>query len=335
MKIGIIKPTETISPTGGVKIQCEMWKRGLEECGNEVTLVSDWDNTNWKDFDWILFVQFGGILRGMVNALYPINPNLAIAPIIDTNFTNLQFKLLCRYYGSCRLKLSNIFHDFYNVRNRFKLYLVRSEYEKSYVTKSLGVSEDKVKIVPLPYRVVPPKEMPGKENFCFHASLLADERKNVARLIKAAQKYKFKLVLAGNIRNAAERKWLDGMIAGYDNISYLGRVSDAVLFEYYSKAKVFALPSINEGVGMVALEAATYGCEIVITNLGAPKEYYNGLAYLVDPYDVDSIGTAVCEALAGKENRQPRLKEHIVKNYNWEKCNQLLYHSLKKQETYD
>lgn len=143
MKIAIIKPTETISPTNGVKVQCEMWKRGLEECGHEVTLISDWSSQNWKEFDCILFVQFGGILRGLANALYCINPNLAIAPIIDTNFSNLQFKLLCKYYGSCRLKLSNIFHDFYKVRNMFKLYLVRSKYEKLYVTRSFGHSGGK------------------------------------------------------------------------------------------------------------------------------------------------------------------------------------------------
>lgn len=329
MKIAIIKPTETISPTNGVKVQCEMWKRGLEECGHEVTLVSDWSSQNWKEFDCILFVQFGGILRGLANALYCINPNLAIAPIIDTNFSNLQFKLLCKYYGSCRLKLSNIFHDFYKVRNMFKLYLVRSKYEKLYVTRSLGIPEERVKIVPLPYRVEPPTVIPEKENFCFHASLLADKRKNVERLICAAHKYKFKLVLAGNLRTDAERQWLHGMIDDYDNISYIGRVSDEVLFNHYRRAKVFALPSINEGVGMVALEASTYGCEIVITNLGAPKEYYDGLAYLVNPYSVDSIGKAICKALSEEENKQPHLREHIINNYDRSRCNQLLNEALR------
>lgn len=30
MKIGLIIPTESISPTGGVKIQGEMWKKVLK-----------------------------------------------------------------------------------------------------------------------------------------------------------------------------------------------------------------------------------------------------------------------------------------------------------------
>ena len=330
MKIAIIKPTETISPTGGVKVQGEMWKQGLEQLGHSVSLVGSWDNVDWKSFDIILFIQFGGILRGMVNALYPINPNLVIAPIIDTNFSPFQFKLICKYLGNSKIKLSNVFHDFYSVRNKFKLYLVRSEYEKRYVTQSLGISEDKVKIIPLAYRVTPPESVPIKENFCFHASLLADERKNVGRLIKAAQKYKFKLVLAGNIRSSKEKEWLNNLLNGYDNISYVGRVSDNQLFDFYSRAKVFALPSINEGVGMVALEASTYGCEIVLTNLGAPKEYYNGMAYLVNPYDIDSIGMAVMNALSGKGNHQPLLREYIVTYYNQQACYSSLEESLKR-----
>lgn len=330
MKIAIIKPTETISPTGGVKVQGEMWKQGLEQLGHSVNLVGNWDNVDWKSFDIILFIQFGGILRGMVNALYPINSNLVIAPIIDTNFSVFQFKLICRYFGNTRIKLSNIFHDFYSIKDKFKLYLVRSEYEKKYVTQSLGVNEDRVKIIPLAYRVTPPVSVQIKENFCFHASLLADERKNVSRLIKAAQKYKFKLVLAGNIRSTKEKEWLSNLLKGYDNISYVGRVSDTQLFDFYSKAKVFALPSINEGVGMVALEAATYGCEIVLTNLGAPKEYYNGMAYLVNPYNIDSIGKTVMSALEGKDNHQPQLKEYIIRHYNPQTCYSLLEESLKR-----
>ncbi len=329
MKIAIIKPTETVSPTGGVKIQAEMWKRGLEALGNEVTLINLWTDNYWQSYDIILFIQFGGILKGMVKALSQINTNLVIAPIIDTNFSLLKFKIICKYYGSDRLKISNIFHDFYQVRDLFKMYYVRSEYEKQYVLRGLNIKEDKIKIIPLSYRLTPPHNIPPKEDFCFHASLLADKRKNVERLIRAAQKYKFTLILAGNIRNSTEKKWLDNLLYGYSNISYLGRISDTELFDCFSRAKVFALPSINEGVGMVALEAATYGCEIVLTKLGAPKEYYNGMAHLIDPYNIDSIGNTIINAMEHKYF-QPKLREYIIPEYNLIKCCKLLDHNMRK-----
>ena len=95
----------------------------------------------------------------------------------------------------------------------------------------------------------------------------------------------------------------------------MGFVSDEKLKELYRQARVFALPSIYEGVGMVALEAAVMGDDVVITNQGGPKEYYSKMAEIVNPLSVDEIGGAITSFLEGK-TYQPRLKEHIIKNYN-------------------
>ena len=69
---------------------------------------------------------------------------------------------------------------------------------------------------------------------------------------------------------------------------------------------------------MVALDAAMFGCEIVITNIGGPKEYYNQFAYQVNPYSVDEIGKAVLEALEG--SNQPQLQHHIFENFRFDVC---------------
>ena len=60
-------------------------------------------------------------------------------------------------------------------------------------------------------------------------------------------------------------------IGDYSDIKILGFISEEKKMELYSKAKVFALPSICEGVGIVAVDAAYCGCDIVITNDGCPK----------------------------------------------------------------
>ena len=57
-----------------------------------------------------------------------------------------------------------------------------------------------------------------------------------------------------------------------------------------------------------------HGCDIVITNIGGPKEYYGDLAYVVNPYSVDDIGQAVLSALSN--SKQPELYNHIEANYN-------------------
>ena len=331
MNVAIIKHSITISPTGGVKVQAEMWKKGLEDMGHQVELINIWNTNNWEEFDIILILEYSGNMIGYVHFLHSINPNIVVAPIIDTlvpawkvSFASIsKITKLLGLFINVRFSLI----DIYNVKDKVKLFLVRSNYEKKYL-KAIGVPDSKIAYVPLHYRVSPPSEMPQKEDFVFNVCLLADKRKNIERLIQASKIKKFKLVLAGSLRNDDEQKWLYNQISGCDNISYLGRLSDADLFDNYKRAKVFALPSINEGVGMVALEASTYGCEIVITNLGAPKEYYKGKAHLVDPYSVNSIGNKIMEALLGEVQYQPQLKEHIIENYNSKYCMSLLVNAF-------
>ena len=166
---------------------------------------------------------------------------------------------------------------------------------------------------------IPPIELSQKENVCLHVSRLVDKGKNVGRLIEAAKKYNFELRLAGTIHNDKERQWLNNLIGDSKNIKYIGWLSEEELKHEYKKAKVLALPSIVEGVGMVALEAAAYGCEICLTELGGPKEYYDGRAVLVNPYDVDSIGLGVLEAMNDKK-AQPELGKYIMNEYSVTSC---------------
>ena len=63
MKLGLIIPSASISPTGGVKIQGEMWKKGLEEMGHECVLIDFWQNNDWSSYDSVIVLSFGGFLR--------------------------------------------------------------------------------------------------------------------------------------------------------------------------------------------------------------------------------------------------------------------------------
>ena len=179
--------------------------------------------------------------------------------------------------------------------------------------------KEDVVTIPLSYRLPPLDSVPPKENFCLHVSNITASRKNVMRLIDAAIKYKFKLVLAGSADACFQNSAMKRKIDANDNIDYIGRVSDEKLKKLYGAAKVFALPSIGEGVGLVALDAAVYGCDIVVTSIGGPKEYYDGLAFEVDPYSVDSIGTAVMSAMSVRD-RQPRLMRHVIDSYGLSQC---------------
>lgn len=325
----MIKPYATILYNGGIQEQCRMWKRGLESLGHEVICYDSWSNIDWIKVDIVLFMWYGKLLLDYVKLLKRFdNLKFAIAPIIDYTGGMFRFIIKSRFDGSLKLRYYKHFHDFYAIRNEFFCFLVRSEHEKRFLTVGFKVDESKVHIVPLSYRISVPKiDFSEKEDFCLHVSRLSDPGKNVERLINAAKKYGFSLKLAGSLNGEKEQNWLHSIIGGYKNIEYVGRPNDIELFDLYAKAKVFALPSLVEGVGMVAMEAALYGCEIVLTNLGAPKEYYKGRAYLVNPLDIDEIGQAIVETLKNGKS-QPELSKFIKEEYSLEHCSVLLSNAL-------
>ena len=340
MKIGITIPYASVNYSGGINVQCRMWHDGLKALGHQVFLLNPWDKFDYNTFDYIIIVGTGKILIDYVRLFKQFDkPKIISAPIFDPNTIPLwKFRLHCKYHGSLRLRINKPLHDYYKCKNEFAFFLARSEYEKNYIVKGLQIPHSKVKIVPISMRLndEPVFDLSKKEDHCLHVSRLAVEGKNVKRLIDAAKKFGFKLKLAGTLNGEKEELWLKKNIGSAGNIEYLGWLNEKELVEEYKRAKVLALPSIIEGVGMVALEAAVYGCEICLTNLGGPKEYYNGQAVLVNPYDVDSIGQGVLEALNNKK-AQPELSRFILEKYSVIGCmkqlEEYMYEYLKTYES--
>lgn len=319
MKIAFVLPTLFAGSTkrNGIKMQAILWGKALAERGHKVEFVSPWNDYDWQSFDVIHI--FSSEDFGLINNLHRkgIN-NIVMSPIIDTIQSKRAYKF-ASYWGSQKLRLTSPNFLFRINSNKIQRYCVRSHYEAGFVENSYGVSSDRIDIIPLSYRLSCDNlDLNMKEPYCFHISTLSQERKNVRRLIQASIKYNFKLVLAGSPGSDTAFAPLKELIDNNSNISYLGIISDEELINQYKKAKVFALPSICEGVGMVALDAAMFGCEVVITKIGGPKEYYADLAHVVDPYSVDCIGQGIIKALQG--HNQPALKEHMQNNFNFNIC---------------
>lgn len=318
MKIGYVgNQNFCISgPSNGIRKQALVWKQTLEDMGHQVELINTWGEYKWKDFD--IIHSFGFLdSNSIISQLKSRGCKIVNSPIIDTTQSIFQYKL-ASFWGSKILNLSSPRYCLRQAKKNIDLFLARSEFEKSYIVNALGVQESNVDIVPLSYNSFVDLSLENKENFCFHLSSITQARKNVMRLIQSAIKYKFNLVLAGSTGTEKSYAPFKKLIDANDNITCLGFISEDQLVDLYRRAKVFALPSINEGVGLVALDAAMYGCDVVITNIGGPKEYYADNAYLVNPYSVDDIGMSIVQAMS--TTKQPDLYNHIVQNYSLESC---------------
>ena len=307
----------------GSKMQAEIWINELTRKGHHVERINPWGHYDWKSFDIIHVFGFGLWNYDMIHWGHGINPRFVFSPIIDTNTPMWKYRL-ATHMGCKHLRLFSQNYALRQLKDDIKLFFARSEYEASYLKEGYGISDKKIAIVPLSYRETNHNSNIQKESFCLFTGTMTQPRKNVPRLIEAAKKYSFQLKLVGNIGNVESEKTLRKIIGDASNIDLIGFVSDEELSNLYSRAKVFALPSINEGVGLVALEAAMHECNIVITNLGGPKEYYPaGLAQTVNPYSIDDIGKAILRAMDDNKS-QPILKLHIKETYNVSTCTNLL-----------
>lgn len=315
MVIGfVINVGLSVSPFNGIRIQAETWAQELERQGHNVVRVNPWEKQQWEEYDIVHIIGVDRAIDGLVSSLSRKCKKICFSPIIDTIETTFKYKL-ASYMGCKKLRLYSVNYAIRQASRYIDRWFVRSHYELTYVNQSYGIPLDKISVIPLSPRIPEINEYPQKENFCLHVSSLADGRKNVLRLVQSAVKYNFKLVLAGSVNDENAFIPIKEIIDSCDNITYLGRVSDCKLYDLYSRAKVFALPSINEGVGMVAVEAASYGCDVVVTEIGGPKEYYDNHAFIVNPYSVDDIGVAVLNAM--KETRfQPNLMNSIKEKYS-------------------
>ena len=318
-----------MGPSDGTKMQAEVWKKSLIEKNHEVDLISPWQGYDWKSYDIVHVFGFGPWVYDVIHWGSRLNPNFVFSPIIDTNTPIWAYKI-ATHLGCKKLRTFSQNYMLRLLKNDVKMFYVRTEYESNYLIKGYGIEQSRITKVPLSYRMDLRDSLVSKEPFCLFVGTMTQERKNVNRLIDAAKKFKFNLVLVGNTGSTESLSNLKNKIGSNSNVIIKGFVTDAELSSLYNRAKVFALPSINEGVGLVALEAAVCGCNIVLTKLGGPKEYYpNELVRLVDPYNVDEIGQAIVDSM-NDNSKQPFLRDKIVKNYNENMCIDLLINSYER-----
>lgn len=103
------------------------------------------------------------------------------------------------------------------------------------------------------------------------------------------------LRVAGPVWEESERELLD-----HPQVEYLGVLSPDELVSQYTSASVTLIPSqIEEGFGLVAIEAAACGCQVVASNGGGLTEVVRSpWGELVDPNDPPAWAAAITRRMS-------------------------------------
>ena len=157
-------------------------------------------------------------------------------------------------------------------------------------------------------------------------------RKGLPFLVEAAEKIvkeygetKFLIVGEGPVRNQLLRKLEAANLSG--NFTFLGNVKEDMLPTVYNCADVFALPSIQEGQGIVLLEAQASAKPVVAFDVGGVNEAVcNGeTGLLVKRGSTEKLADAIMKLLSDKVLREKMGadgRRFVAENFTWDICAQ-------------
>ena len=119
------------------------------------------------------------------------------------------------------------------------------------------------------------------------------------------------------------------LIAKSKNAYYLGFINSfELLNSAYCNARTTILPSWNETCGMVILDALINGCNSVIVDTPATREYFNEVAFFCSPDDPISIKRAISRSLASPPPEKESV-EKVLKRCTWENAAKIVYDAYK------
>lgn len=336
MRIGFLLPaTHALDGvSNGVRSQAIGQAEGLRRLGHEVILLEPWNLTDAATLDCVHFYQ-GGCAHFQIEHKRPHPVKmLTFAPQIDSNEPVWKYRLATEA-GRMIPRFFNVPRLFQDQCRASDAVMARSVYDRERIVRGLGIDPAKVEIV-LNGIDPPPEADPAlarqkfnlPSEYALHVSRYTSENKNAVALCEAAGPTGLPLYLAGPQQPGAVLDRLKALTARFKNIVMLGFMDRPVLQSLYAGCKVFCLPSHHEGTGLVALEAAVYGAEIVITDRGGPPDYFLKWGHYCDPTDVGSIREAFIRAW--NTPRRSNLRDHILNNLTWDHSAASLSRALEK-----
>ncbi len=159
-----------------------------------------------------------------------------------------------------------------------------------------------------------------------------DERKNVARIVRAFQAARSsfhrpcQLVLAGSLNLVGQHplypdpRPLVRQLGLENQVIITGRISEEEKGALYSAASAFVFPSLYEGFGIPVLEAMACGTPVITSNSSALPEVAGDAALTVDPSSVEAIADAMIRLINDAELREEmkRRGSRRVREFRWE-----------------
>ncbi len=200
-----------------------------------------------------------------------------------------------------------------------------SEASRRAISSRLGIAEERLSIVseaPDPVFIPAPAEsvtaaraevgLREDERFLLYAGGISPH-KNLGTLIAAVADLtppRPRLVLVGDLEKetyvsaAAAVRAQIAALGLHADVLLPGFVSDQTLAALYTGATAVVIPSLAEGFGLPAVEAAACGAPLLLSDIAAHRETLGGAAVFFPPQSVDRLAAELRDLLDDEVKRQ-------------------------------
>lgn len=130
-----------------------------------------------------------------------------------------------------------------------------------------------------------------------------------------------KLVIAGGSSHTNEYlKQIKKIINGNDKIIMTGFVQGEELDELYSNCYLYCLPSDIEGMPLSLLEAMSYGCICLVSDIEENKDVIKSSGYTFEKGNIKDLKNKL-EICLKNQNKtyNKNIQSNILNEYNWDK----------------
>jgi glycosyltransferase involved in cell wall biosynthesis len=218
-----------------------------------------------------------------------------------------------------------------------------SEFSKRALIRNYQIDEKKITVTPNAVNVVVDQSVDVKSKFLLNQYILfvsrMEPRKNHFLMLKSFVDLKlyeqgYKMVFVGRTKDIYTPLY-ENYLKSIPEIAEkyivnLENVSEAELRSLYEQADLFVYPSLAEGFGIPPLEAAVANCKVLCSNQTAMQDFNFFGNYLFDPNNTEEFKSKVIQVLSDKDYPFQKIREAVLKKYNWHTSAEIFADALKK-----
>lgn len=160
-----------------------------------------------------------------------------------------------------------------------------------------------------------------KDNYILFLARIVPE-KGLHYLIEAYKQIDTnkKLVIAGGASHTNDYlKKIKEMVKDDDRIIMTGFVQGQELEELYSNCYLYCLPSDIEGMPISLLEAMSYGCNCLVSDIEENTQVTGEFALTFEKGNVEKLKEKLIESLnVEKKFNKEEIEQYVIKRNNWE-----------------